>query len=802
MKKSFRFQKKKKIDTDDLEDESSELDESNESDDQVRSLRQIIPASTSGKGRTLGSGSFSTMAATRDSHIVEELVYQYPCDRKPLENLKPARSTREIRVGTFKLNGEKKYFAVLSVAQLKDQECLRRLFKHWKLEPPSYLLETNQANRATEGIISDENAPVMLRNVFQPESSTFISGKEKPTTFKREQVRYVDVMENAEKMEGPTNSVAATDRWMNDLQRIQGHSNPRAEGWGWVNSYLERKTLQALTSVASAAEMSNGWFHAHGPPGVNEKLLETAMEQSQAEPKVLVVDDLANYRAFDEPLIEEFSIMLNDNSELIAIHPRDDKPAEAKKETTEQDVSKWYFDDHFDLTRRRASARPHSQTASPPIVDNNGRSLWVKKSDRYVATFPWKKGTHYIFSPNYEEFRVELCGPAGFFCFNGESDSRLVHPKRTGYIIRDSIVNIKPCILFDNSGAETQVYARLIRRIMDLDPLYTNTEGARSTRKTKKAKNRGTGQDETEESTSSHTDGHHHRSFFTSMVPSHAPELPFTVNDFQSYNRRNQQDDIAEENYDKLKIALRQRAWDLREYAISGQSTSVNFTLADVIQIVDIYCDNPRLFSKVIVTVDPVNETPDSIIKKLTLSFARAQLEKKEVGAGMADDNAVKQAWLLHNQLSRTQKWKSFYRSLLYLLYITAAFCTTLVAVFSAEESFELEPEVIRWSALALSITVSFCAAVLGLISADSNLKSIETAQAKIVNEIFRFRMVGTKNLNLILKSLTSLRFCSASASIVSLLSPRATTMKSKKKLTVPPFLNRRLKKLEARTTL
>jgi hypothetical protein len=77
--------------------------------------------------------------------------------------------------------------------------------------------------------------------------------------------------------------------------------------------------------------------------------------------------------------------------------------------------------------------------------------------------------------------------------------------------------------------------------------------------------------------------------------------------------------------------------------------------LADVVQIIDLYCDNPRLFQKIVVTVNPLNDTPDAIVRAMTLSFARSSMEAGEVGAGDADKKAVVQSWRFHFQLEKSK---------------------------------------------------------------------------------------------------------------------------------------------------
>jgi hypothetical protein len=127
---------------------------------------------------------------------------------------------------------------------------------------------------------------------------------------------------------------------------------------------------------------------------------------------------------------------------------------------------------------------------------------------------------------------------------------------------------------------------------------------------------------------------------------------------------KNKANDSTSEYYSDFKIFLRQNAWKLWEHAIKGYAGGAEaedsehrgvLSLADVVQIIDLYCDNPRLFQKIVVTVNPLNDTPDAIVKAMTLSFARSIMESREVGAGDADKKAVVQSWRFHFQLGKSK---------------------------------------------------------------------------------------------------------------------------------------------------
>jgi hypothetical protein len=73
-----------------------------------------------------------------------------------------------IRVGTFKINGVKKHFAVVPPLLIHSQPDLEDLISYWKLPAPNSILETNDSNEHRERIISTENAPYVLHDIFQP----------------------------------------------------------------------------------------------------------------------------------------------------------------------------------------------------------------------------------------------------------------------------------------------------------------------------------------------------------------------------------------------------------------------------------------------------------------------------------------------------------------------------------------------------------------------------------------------------------------------------------------------------------
>jgi hypothetical protein len=200
--------------------------------------------------------------------------------------------------------------------------------------------------------------------------------------------------------------------------------------------------------------------------------------------------------------------------------------------------------------------------------------------------------------------------------------------------------------------------------------------------------------------------------------------------------------------YSLLHRLLHQKAGKLLLASLEGHSKEGTpglscLTMADVLQVCDLYCSNPRLFQKIVVPVDPLQDSSEYILKTLSEGFQRAALESREVGAGNADVDAVETAWRLHEQLGTTKAIKRFWRGFLYACYIIAGFLTTLVAVLFSYDFDNVKLDQLQWPATVLAIIGSLCIGILNLLSADAELNKIQNAQARIVFEIFRFRMVS-----------------------------------------------------------
>jgi hypothetical protein len=601
-----------------------------------------------------------------------------------------------ISVGTFKINGEKKYYAVVPPLLIRSQPDLEDLVTHWGLSVPNFILETNESNEHRDNVISSENAPYILRDIFQPDEAkttrpdneqdidpthndgSSSAGTEVPTGTadkQKDEVKTGTEDKDKDEEKGSQDEEKAFRSkkekglswikkeapWLESLkqmQEIKGKKDLSDDDWTFINKYLQRKTIHALSSMVSAADMTNGWILCHGAPSSNEKMLEIAIERTRSNPTVLVVDDLARYEGQleqDSP----FRALLRTLEKSAT--PLNLQGTDGNDQTNKESVDFEVFD-NYDMVQRRGERESQRSLAAPDSQRSldrvDGRQMWVRtqrsgvvpdansrrslnrnldghplwgrtNSGGWTARFPWKSGTHFIFSSGMDDFEPSLLGPAGYVCMNGHVNSDnyyAQHPKTTGYMIREAILTVKPCILFNNTGAETQMYARLIREVQRRD-LKCQLEEQQALRARALANTRG---------------------FFAARQ-----------------NGASDKNDSTHEHSSKVRIYLRQNAWSLWEYAVKGyvgakdQGNRGVLTLADVVQIIDLYCDNPRLFRKIVVTVDPLNDTPDSIVKAMTLSFARSVMESREVGAGDADKKAVEQSWRFHFQLEKCKQTRA-----------------------------------------------------------------------------------------------------------------------------------------------
>ena len=307
---------------------------------------------------------------------------------------------------------------------IHDQDCLNDIREYWGVPTPSFLLETNASNTHRDGIISEENAPVILHEIFKHEAGEGGGIGITETTrscYKSDiDLNLSTLYENQHEMDDAETGNIRSNKslgvhleqkldWMSEYK----HGEKVVEkDWVWINRYLQRKIIHSLSSILSACDMSNAWILCQGPPSTNEKTLEAAIKMTgSTPPTILVVDGLDKYNY----------ATTNKLSQLVT---------NACPMHSEDNPDKLKFNDMkdtYDIVNARSS-----------VINNSyepGTSLWRHVTSKtWKATFPWSHGTHFIFSDNSKEFDPRLLGPSGFLSMHGSTNEDEGNHKRTGFI--------------------------------------------------------------------------------------------------------------------------------------------------------------------------------------------------------------------------------------------------------------------------------------------------------------------------------------------------------------------------------
>jgi hypothetical protein len=181
------------------------------------------------------------------------------------------------------------------------------LIRYWGLPAPNFILETNESNEHQN--ISAQTAPYILQDIFQLDQAETAETKNyedfeltEATQYASESTSYdVPLATPEDKAKGFPRRALSWIReeapWLEKLKQKQEIQRKKlsTNDWMFVNKYLQRKLIQVLSSIVSAADLTNGWILCHGSPSSNEKMLEIAIERTGSSPTVLVVDDLAGY---------------------------------------------------------------------------------------------------------------------------------------------------------------------------------------------------------------------------------------------------------------------------------------------------------------------------------------------------------------------------------------------------------------------------------------------------------------------------------------------------------------------------
>ena len=392
-----------------------------------------------------------------------------------------------IRVGRIKFNGQLKHFAYVPREKLHSRSELQDLMDFWGLSVPSFIIETNFSNRNGQNTITKENVDNLIKRVYpQPffqyhmeEDKTGAEAKQDPkqhasmsehvNSEDKEDSKQLPFHDLHEKQKKPRNQSVMT-MWRN-VRQLPSQVHLEEKEWEeFANTYLHQKLEKSLSAVVSAADMTGGWILCRGPPTTNEKLLEVAIETTRSTQTVLVVDDPENYQ--NEDLRKLFFKPPTDELDRVKRAPNGvnefttDLADALDSSKKPKKVEEFLLNDEYDCQHKRISN---------PATKGDTVQLWKQENGSWVANFPWKKGNFFLFTDDSENFNADLLGPSGYLAINGyeskEQDTNRETGLSTGHMIRESLSRVRPCLIFDNTGREAQMYAKLIREIIWRDDL-------------------------------------------------------------------------------------------------------------------------------------------------------------------------------------------------------------------------------------------------------------------------------------------------------------------------------------------
>jgi len=435
-----------------------------------------------------------------------------------------ARSDKKelrVRVGKLRYKGQTKPYAIVPPELIDSQEALTELLTFWGMPPnPDLIVELNSTRKAEGTLVTEKNMPFVLQDVFcatgveehhadeesghgpdvsndgRPDQDQALYQKPPfhPSAWVRDQVLPAQQRQKQQQAQPPQPPEPPQDGGLfggvNRSAGVKSQSEPRNVGrtamnvsfrddlinsitspsphfestsdlksrrlsrqdptyhTSWTNRYVQRKVVEALSGIVSATDMLRGIILCVGTPSGNERLLEAAVDLEGSAPSILAVDDLDRY-VFND-FGKEMKEHLEGSALTIAELSEDDKD----EEVIEIDISS---EENVPQT-----VLCPGTTLSYPSPTREDSLFWDDDGKTITGKMPWFRASHLIFSTEHERFQPETLGRSGHICINGGCRE---YRKATGHIIREAVTTVRPCLLFNNTGAETQAYAKLINEV-------------------------------------------------------------------------------------------------------------------------------------------------------------------------------------------------------------------------------------------------------------------------------------------------------------------------------------------------
>merc|ERR1719401_3227370 len=113
----------------------------------------------------------------------------------------------------------------------------------------------------------------------------------------------------------------------------------------------------------------------------------------------------------------------------------------------------------------------------------------------------------------------------------------------------------------------------------------------------------------------------------------------------------------------------------------------------DIVELFDLRKPNPQLFQQLMLAVDPMTDSSEVVLGKVSAAFASASTTVVEVGAGIADRMIVQMSWRMHQRLlSSSQAQGTWTRTFVYsamALSFLATLTSVLVPIVESEEVWD-----------------------------------------------------------------------------------------------------------------
>mmetsp|Transcript_73648 Transcript_73648/g.193219 ORF Transcript_73648/g.193219 Transcript_73648/m.193219 type:complete len:904 (+) Transcript_73648:37-2748(+) len=205
-----------------------------------------------------------------------------------------------------------------------------------------------------------------------------------------------------------------------------------------VNSYMRSRLLGTLGNVVVAASTTDSWILSKGYTFSNHRLLQDAINITNANPMVMVVDDPACY-------IDDWNL----HAELAFLA----------------------------LKQLRDGAKPWNVPQPEPVLidfpaeccvgeENPANSEWksptaVPGGMKRYPNWLWTAGECFVFCEDQQDFNDAALGPSGVIMIGGFN-------KNTGEMLTTAVAEGHPCILINHTGGETMENARLLDGMLQI----------------------------------------------------------------------------------------------------------------------------------------------------------------------------------------------------------------------------------------------------------------------------------------------------------------------------------------------